>query len=309
MSDEFDFSIIIPTYNRPLALAHCLNGIAALETASRRAQVIVVNDGGAPPERASIELLQTRFSFLLCAQSNQGPSAARNHGAQRARGKYLVFTDDDCVPARDWLAQLEHALKENTLVGGSVSNGVRGNACAEASQLLFEFLYECYYNRAVRVTQKPFFTSNNFALAKRAFDAVGGFLPEMRFAEDRELSARLAAAGCSLVYAPAARVIHFRELNLRSFWRQHFSYGQGAYLYHHKLFARGEHRIQLESAHFYRALLAYPWRAPRERNAPLLSLLILFSQVANGAGFVAAARNARALQTNGLPTRAGFPTE
>ena len=34
----------------------------------------------------------------------RGPAANRNAGALRARGEWLAFTDDDCVPDPNWLA-------------------------------------------------------------------------------------------------------------------------------------------------------------------------------------------------------------
>ena len=43
----------------------------------------------------------------------KGPAANRNNGARCARGEWLAFTDDDCLPSSDWLAQYCKVIDEN----------------------------------------------------------------------------------------------------------------------------------------------------------------------------------------------------
>lgn len=297
---EFDFSIILPTYNRPQSLAWCLDGIANLDVGACRIEVIVVNDGGAMPPPAIGEKVGARFSFTFLAQANAGPAAARNFGAARARGHWLAFLDDDCVPAREWLHELAVVLQENNVVGGTVENGFEENIYAEASSQLYEFLYDYYHIRALRTRQLPFFTSNNLALARSAFRAVGGFNATMRYAEDRELCTRLLATGYKLAYTPRARVIHERALDARGFLKQHYEYGMGAFDYHQILRASGNRRLTPEPPAFYFALLAYPWKKWSGAKAISLSFLLAVSQAANLSGFLNAWRKQRRAQPNAL---------
>src|SRR5207248_1523552 len=96
------FSIIIPTYNRPRQLAACIDSLAKLDFPADSFEVIVVNDGGCTPAIPMSEL-----NVLWLNQAHAGPGAARNFAAQYAGGEILVFLDDDCRPAPNWLRSLD----------------------------------------------------------------------------------------------------------------------------------------------------------------------------------------------------------
>ena len=128
------------------------------------------------------------------------------------------------------------------------------------------------------------FASNNLAVPAELFRARGGF--DARFlraaGEDREFCHRWASSGGRFAYAPEAVVRHEHHLGLRSFWRQHFTYGRGALRFHRILAAPG--RPARTPASFYLGLLASPLTS-RERRPLGLVMLLLLSQVATAAGY------------------------
>ena len=280
------FSIIIPTYNRSQGLADCLQGIAALEYPRELFQVIVVNDGGTAISQELVHAHEKNFELAVVCQSNRGPSAARNNGVKHARLAWLVFLDDDCVPTPDWLTQYARAVQQfpNAVLGGETRNGLNENVFSEASQCLFAYLHAYYHQCSLKRRQLPYFTSNNLAISQSAYHAVNGFDETMRYAEDRDFCARLLEAGYTLRYIPAARVLHYRELNFTSFVRQHQSYGRGAFHFHHKRTLAHGHNIRIEPPQFYFQMLRYPFQyAPRARLRVML--LVALSQMANAFGF------------------------
>src|SRR5687767_7876993 len=93
------FSVVIPTYNRPLQLQQCLEGLANQDYPREAFEVIVVDDGGEHPLTKINDHYQTRLSLVFLKQANAGQASARNTGASHAKGQYIAFTDDDCVPA------------------------------------------------------------------------------------------------------------------------------------------------------------------------------------------------------------------
>src|SRR3970040_688082 len=134
-------SIVIPTYNRPTVLASCLRAIAGLAYPRDRFEVIVVDDGGSAPLEQILAPYR-ELSLKLIHQANSGPAAARNRGAREATGELLVFTDDDCAPAPDWLARFaeRHALAPGCAIGGETENALEQNIYASARQLLVSYL-------------------------------------------------------------------------------------------------------------------------------------------------------------------------
>lgn len=86
---------------------------------------------------------------------------------------------------------------------------------------------------------------------------------------------------------PAARVLHYHEMNWRSFWRQHFHYGRGAHQYWKCQAQRTGKGFKVEPPGFYLNMLWYPWRNGVSRPARVAALLVV-SQMANALGYFAA---------------------
>jgi glycosyltransferase involved in cell wall biosynthesis len=220
------WSVVVPTYNRPPQLARCLVALADLRPPAGGYEVIIINDGGVDVHH--IVAASSVTNIRLLSQANAGPGAARNHGARAALGSWLAFTDDDCEPDRNWLRVFERTLlaRPGALVGGTVVNSLVDNVYAETSQQLAGFVERWFDG----VAKERFFTSNNIAAARSAFLESGGFDESFGTlaGEDREFCERWFAQGRLTISAPDARVRHSHMLTLRSFLRQHFTYGRGA---------------------------------------------------------------------------------
>jgi len=196
------FAIVIPTRRRAAQLARCLDAVRGLDYPRHRFQVIVVLDG---PD-ADAESVLARFTdtvpLEVVHQTHGGPAAARNRGAEVAAADYLAFTDDDCMPAADWLDQLDRRFRDDpdALVGGRTENAETGNLFSVASQIVVDAVY-AYYNANSR---HGFFTTTNLAVSTERFRALGGFDPVFPFAaaEDREFSDRWREQGDRLIYEP-----------------------------------------------------------------------------------------------------------
>lgn len=278
------FSIIVPTYNRHEQLAQCLQSFVELEYPRDKFQVIVVNDSTEISVETTISPFQNRLNLTLLTQPNSGPATARNTGAFAAEGKFLVFTDDDCTVAADWLENLEKRFREtpDCLIGGRTVNALPDNIYSTASQQLIDYLYS-YYNAIGDRAQ--FFTSNNFALPAEAFEKIGGFDTSFSLAagEDREFCFRWLNLGGRAVYAPEVTVYHSHALTLRKFWRQQFNYGRGAFLFGEIISKSGAHGKRQHPS-FYLNLLIYPFSQGSGIQKLLIAALFLVSQAGIAAG-------------------------
>lgn len=245
--------------------------------------MIVVDDS----ESCNPGRLRARFTNLnlrVVTQPHAGPAHARNRGATCAMGRYLAFTDDDCVPDRHWLTELLAALDRfpEHLIGGPVLNGVCDNRFSSASQHITDSLLSHFNGGHAR--QPTFFLSSNIAMSANLFQCSGGFHSAFAAAggEDREFCHRWLRLGFSLTYAPAACVHHNQRLTFRSYLRQQFNYGRGAYVYR-RLAQENGHPVPFERMVFYWRLLVSPDHASRTAGR---LLLVALSQLAVASGYV-----------------------
>ena len=285
LSAALGFSVIVPTRDRLASLQRCIDALVAQDFPRERFEIMVIDDGGRQSPARLLEAY-TSHNLLLLTQKNAGPAAARNAGAERARGAFLAFTDDDCSPAPGWLSALEHKLVTNPdqMIGGLTLNRVERNAYSEVSQALVSYLYQ-YYNDGNDVR---FLTSNNIAVPTSLFRNLGGF--SARFpraaAEDRDFCERWTHAGLTMAYAGDAVVEHHHVLDLPGFWRQHFNYGRGAHGFHLARASRGRSPLRVEPPRFYLGLVGYPLARDRSARALYCAGLMALTQIANAAGFL-----------------------
>jgi len=279
------FTVIVPTYNRIEKLEQCLLALSEQDYPSDLFDVVVVDDGSNVDLENAIAKARAHLPLTLLKQNNSGPAAARNNGAFHARGDILAFTDDDCLPARDWLAVLATRFLDPcvTMVGGLTINSLQHNIFSAASQLIIHMVYRYYNQKSERAC---FFASNNLAIRKTNFDEIDGFDVRFRTSEDRELCDRCLFMGMRLVYEHKAVIYHTHELNFAEFACQHFNYGRGAYHYHRVRAQRGSGNI-LADVGFCLNLRNWLWPKAEDVQIPWLKLvfLLLFWQVANAAGF------------------------
>jgi len=290
-------SLIIPTYNRPDALKRCLEGVANLDFPREQFEVIIVDDGSEQPPDSVIAAFTGRLPVHLLTQTNAGPSSARNTGVKAARGWFLAFTDDDCVPDRQWLRILiDDLLKHpDAMVGGRTGNLLTDNVYAETSQMITDIVYG-YYNRDPEDAR--FIIGNNFALSREQFLKAGWFYDTFHLpaAEDREFCDRWHFHGYKMRYLPDAVIYHGSDLTLRSFFRMYANYGRGAALFYMLRAGRGSGGFITE-ARFHLHLnnwLITPILSQRGIvNRLRTGLLIGLWQFANALGFLTERVNLR----------------
>ncbi|GAB6394568.1 MAG: glycosyl transferase [Bacteroidales bacterium] len=219
------YSVIIPVYNRPDEIDELLQ---SLERLSRKNfEVIIVEDGSSLPCRQIIDKYARSLTVNYFVKPNAGPGLARNYGAERSKGDYLIFLDSDCVVPEQYLAEVE---KELTARPADAFGGP-DNAAPSFTDM----------QKAVNYSMTSFFTTGgirggkkrldkfyprsfNLGVSRKAFDAIGGF-SSMRYGEDIDFSIRIFQSGYSCRLFPNAWVYHKRRTNLRSFFRQVYHSG------------------------------------------------------------------------------------
>lgn len=216
-----DASIIVCTYNRAESLRDTLAALKSQRTLpERRWEVVIVDNNSRDATRDVVSGAQAEWPLLRYEfQAEQGLSHARNHGIRAARGKVLLFTDDDVLPEPDWL--------ETTLAG---LEKYGADACGGYIAPIWEapppaWLTERFYGflavRADRTDDYPIEQASqapfgaNMAFRHEVFERVGGFDTSrgrkgkvLASGEDGELFERILAAGLKAVFLGGSRVHH-----------------------------------------------------------------------------------------------------
>lgn len=103
------FSIIIPLFNRLLFTTICVRALQAVADRWDETEVILVDNGSQDGTAAFLATLGAPFRSIG-NERNRGFAHACNQGAAAARGKYLVFLNNDTVPQPGWLTALAGAM-------------------------------------------------------------------------------------------------------------------------------------------------------------------------------------------------------
>ena len=113
-------SVVVATYNWPLALDRVLAGLA--RQTWRKAEIIVADDGSRPDTAEVVEAWKARGGLPVTHvwQADEGFRLARvrNLAASKANGDYLVFIDGDCISAATFLEDHARLAERGWFVGG-----------------------------------------------------------------------------------------------------------------------------------------------------------------------------------------------
>lgn len=214
--------VVIPTRDRPAALATCLSALACQRFDGLT--VIVVDDGGSAPATQSVScdlraILRMRF---VRNDTPLGPGPSRNRGVETGQAPHLIFLDDDCVATPGLIARHRAALARG---GRVVSLGPILSRPGRRLPVWTHWDADRLERRYAQLTSgagSPDWThlyTGNVGLRRQDFLAVGGFDERFARQEDIELGYRLAQMGCRFAFDPDAVVWHDSERSLRSWLR------------------------------------------------------------------------------------------
>lgn len=208
-------SLIIPVYNAAQDLKRCLE---AVENSSYNPfEVIVVDDASTD---TTAEVAGKNGATVLRLPIQSGPGAARNYGAEKARGEILLFVDSDVLIQPDTIGRVVKDFMEHTDVGalfGSYDDDPNAkNFFSQYMNLRHHFVHQMGSPDAVT------FWAGCGAIRKDIFSQVGGFAKEKYSRpciEDIEMGSRLKKLGYRILLDKHLQVKHLKRWTFKSVLR------------------------------------------------------------------------------------------
>jgi len=200
-------SVIIATHNRPEKLAETLSSLTRQDNEAGEYEIIVVDDGSKPP--VVIESGNELPSVVLVRVEGLERSAARNRGAAAARGKLLIFIDDDISVEPDFVAA--HVRSHEEWPGVLAVGAIR--LPDETMATPFGRFRQNLERNEVPLARgltpnRNFCTAANMSIPRDVFLALGGFDSSITSGEDQDFALRHTARGGHIAFLPEADAVH-----------------------------------------------------------------------------------------------------
>lgn len=113
--------VIVATYNRPDALAALLEGYVHQDSSDF--EVIIADDGSTDEVRRVVESYAARQSYPITHlwHEDRGVRVTimRNRALAATRAEYVIYTDGDCVPSRDFVRRHRELAEPRCFLSGN----------------------------------------------------------------------------------------------------------------------------------------------------------------------------------------------
>jgi rhamnosyltransferase len=186
-------------------------------------EVVVIDSGSAPADLEAMRRFPVRL--LQIPPESFGHGRTRNQLAREAQGEVLLFLSQDARPVgSDWMATLVAALSQASVAGAYA----RQLPEPDSNPLMRFFLAETYGPiRATRMKRTDrglsigdmFFSNVSSAIRREVWERVP-LREDVVMSEDQYWAHDVLQLGYSLVYEPAAQVVHAHNYSLTTLFQR-----------------------------------------------------------------------------------------
>lgn len=213
-------SIIIPAYNQFGYTYNCLKSIL-LNTEKIPYEIILADDGSDDLTRR----IEKKVTGITVLHNKENMRFLRNcnHAARKAKGKYIIFLNNDTQVQLNWLSPLVRKIEEPDvgLVGSKLvfpdgklqeAGGIIWNDASAWNYGRGKNPDACEYNY---VREADYISGASIMISKELWEKIGGF--DERFSpaycEDSDLAFAVRKHGKKVIYQPDSVVVHFEGIS------------------------------------------------------------------------------------------------
>lgn len=225
---NFDFSIIIVVHNNIEYTKQCIESIER-QLSNFVYEIIVVNNASTD---STIDYLARNKEKLVCIHNftNESFAKANNQAAKIAKGKYLIFLNNDTVVYQNWLDSLYHTFEKNEDIAIQGARLVYPDSTIQHCGIVWgkvkddlNLHYHIYlkaneHDKHVNKAREfQMLTGAMLAVRKNVFDEIGGFDEKYHFGhEDLDLCLEARQRGYKVWYNPLFAAYHFESITKKT---------------------------------------------------------------------------------------------
>lgn len=224
---KIDYSFIIPVFNRPDEVDELLESLSHQDF-TEPFEVVIVEDGSTEPSEHIIKKYTDNLQISYYFKPNSGPGDSRNYGMDKAKGNYFLILDSDCVLPKEYLSEVDKALKKSYVDcfgGPDAAHESFTNLQKAINYVMTSFLTTGGIRGSKKSVNKFQPRSFNMGLSQKAYKATQGF-GKIHPGEDPDLTIRLWKLGFETSFFSKAYVFHKRRISWKKFYQQVQKFGK-----------------------------------------------------------------------------------
>ena len=207
------FSVIIIVRNGEKFMPDALDSL--VHQSVKPDEVIIVDAESTDNTQQIVKRYAKKYDIIKLHIEPGTRGEGRNYGVKVSIGEIVAFMDVDAIANGLWVEEMKRAMVEADVVAGrEVRLGYTGFTSLKRVGML---------HKGVDIT----YPSVNLAYRKSVFNAIGGFDPWFKEAEEVDLNFRAVDADYKLIYNDKAIVYHRARETFIGFFKQSFWYGFG----------------------------------------------------------------------------------
>jgi len=176
-------SVVICIRNTEKYIGKCIRSL--LDQTFKDFEVVIIDDGSNDNTRSIIKNFDDKRIRYFRNRTSLGIAKSRNKGLKLSKGKYIFFTDGDCIVTEGWLEEGLKSLENRNCVG------VEGKIYYISKEYKPTFSDHVFS----KIEHGGQFMTGNVAYERSIIERVGGFDERYGYHEDRDLALRILKHG------------------------------------------------------------------------------------------------------------------
>lgn len=227
--NRIKISVIVPVYNAEDYIEDCIKALLDQSYPDEHYEIIMIDNNS---NDASAEIIKQYPRIKLERVKKQGAYAARNRGIIKAKGAIIAFTDADCIPAEDWLQNIDAFMRNPRIMV------VMGTSRFGTESLILSMMANYEEQKTVYVFSSDnryiyYAYTNNMVARTELFTKLGLFQETRRGADVIFVRQIVDQYSCDAVcHAPDVRVRNMEITHLWDYFQKQYIYSKSYKAYH-----------------------------------------------------------------------------